>query len=316
MTPMYTVEHAADESVSPRVLLHHFDGAMDAGHAGALAVEQLLMTLPHERLATFDADSLVDYRARRPTMTFSTHSYVDVEMPEIALDLLQDDEGADLLLLHGAEPDYRWQEFTGAVTHLALSMGVSQAIGLAGMPMAVPHTRPTYVHHHGSRPELLPEQPDFYGTVEFPGALEGLLELRLGEVGLDSRGLTASIPHYVARDDYPAGASALLTAVAEVTGLALPLGDLEAAAAISRAEIDAQSADQPEVGAVVAALEAQFDAFAPPQVDTDHLAEMLEVPSADEIGARLEAFLEANDRPADVEDGPQPPHPGNGDQNR
>ena len=85
---------------------------------------------------------------------------------------------------------------------------------------------------------------------------------------------------------------------------------------LMRAEIDAQSADQPDVGAVVAALEAQFDAFAPPQVDTDHLTEMLEVPSADEIGARLEAFLEANDRPADGEDGSHESHPQDGDQSR
>ena len=63
--------------------------------------------------------------------------------------------------------------------------------------------------------------------------LNHLLELRLGQAGLDSRGLTAGVPHYVARDDYPAGAAALLASVAEVTGLALPLGDLEAAAAVN-----------------------------------------------------------------------------------
>ncbi|MCL3778262.1 MULTISPECIES: PAC2 family protein [unclassified Actinomyces] len=295
MRPLYSVERPWDEPVAPRVLLHQLDGAMDAGHAGRLAVEQLLMTLPSERLATFDADSLIDYRARRPMMVFDTHSYRSVEAPELVLDLLQDDEGRDLLLLHGAEPDYRWEEVVGAVTHLALTMGVTQAVAMAGMPMAVPHTRPTYVHHHGNRPELLPEQPDFFGRVELPGSMSGLLELRLGQAGLDSRGLTVSIPHYVARDDYPAGAAALLSAVAETTGLALPLGDLEAAAAVNRAEIDAEASSQPEVAAVVAALEAQYDTYAPPRADADEISRLLDVPTADEIGARLEAFLEAND---------------------
>lgn len=73
MRPLYTVDRPARGPVSPRVLLFHLEGAMDAGHAGELAVEQLLMTLPCERLATFDIDSLVDYRARRPVMTFSSH---------------------------------------------------------------------------------------------------------------------------------------------------------------------------------------------------------------------------------------------------
>ena len=291
MGPLYTIEHSAEEPVSPRVLLHHFDGAMDAGHAGALAIEQLLMTLPHERMATFDVDTLVDYRARRPIMTYATHTYESAVMPELALDLVQDDEGKDLLVLHGAEPDFRWNEFVGAVTHLVVSMGVSRAVGMTGLPLATPHTRPTYVHHHGNRPELLPDQPDFFGRVEVPGSMSAFLELRLGQAGLDSRGLSAGIPHYVARDDYPAGAAALLAAVSASTGLALPVGDLEAAASINRAEIDAEAAGQPEVAAVVSALEAQYDAVAP--VSSTELAHLVDVPSADEIGARLEAFLEA-----------------------
>ena len=291
MGPLYTIEHSAEEPVSPRVLLHHFDGAMDAGHAGALAIEQLLMTLPHERMATFDVDTLVDYRARRPIMTYATHTYESAVMPELALDLVQDDEGEDLLVLHGAEPDFRWNEFVGAVTHLVVSMGVSRAVGMTGLPLATPHTRPTYVHHHGNRPELLPDQPDFFGRVEVPGSMSAFLELRLGQAGLDSRGLSAGIPHYVARDDYPAGAAALLAAVSASTGLALPVGDLEAAASINRAEIDAEAAGQPEVAAVVSALEAQYGAVAP--VSSTELAHLVDVPSADEIGARLEAFLEA-----------------------
>ena len=197
------------------------------------------------------------------------------------------------------------------MAHLAVSMGVSQAVGMSGIPMAVPHTRPTYVHHHGSQPDLLPNQPELFGHVELPGSMSAYLELRLGELGLDSRGVSAAIPHYVARDEFPQGASALLTAVVQATGLALPVGDLEAAASINRAEINAEAAQQPEVSAVVSALEAQYDAMAPriaiDEVDTS--APILNLPSAEEIGARLEAFLEANDS-GDL--GPQGWNPGRG----
>ena len=230
-------------------------------------------------------------------MTFVHNNYSSVIMPELVLDLLHDDDGEDVLLLHGSEPDYRWDEFVGAVAHLAVSMGVSQAVGMSGIPMAVPHTRPTYVHHHGSQPDLLPNQPELFGHVELPGSMSAYLELRLGELGLDSRGVSAAIPHYVARDEFPQGASALLTAVVHATGLALPVGDLEAAANINRAEINAEAAQQPEVSAVVSALEAQYDAMAPRIAtgEADTAAPVINLPSADEIGARLEAFLEAND---------------------
>ena len=56
-------------------------------------------------------------------------------------------------------------------------------------------------------------------------------------------------------------------------------------------EADAEAAGQPEVAAVVSALEAQYDAVAP--VSSADLARIVDVPSADEIGARLEAFPQA-----------------------
>ena len=108
MPALYSVEHPIGEPVAPRVLLYHFDGAMDAGHAGALAIEQLLMTLPHERMVTFDVDTLVDYRARRPVMTYATHTYESAVVPELVLDLFQDDEGEDLLVRPGCALCGRW----------------------------------------------------------------------------------------------------------------------------------------------------------------------------------------------------------------
>lgn len=293
---LYNLDYPSGTPVQPRVLIHQFDGAMDAGHAGALAVEQLLMTLPSERFATFDVDSLVDYRARRPTMTFENWSYEHAEVPELVIDLVYDDDGVPMLVLHGTEPDYRWEEFAASIAHIVQSLGVKQVIGMTGMPFATPHTRPTHVHHHGSNRENLPEQPDFFDRMQIPASVGTFLELRLGQRGIESRGLTAAIPHYVARDDFPQGASALLSAIAGVAHLALPVGDLEAAASVTRSEIDAEAAEQGEIAAVVSALETQYDSFS---LENPDAAGGFELPSADEIGARLEAFLEANDTDRD-----------------
>ena len=57
------------------VLVHDLAGEFDAAHAGALAGAHLLAGLPHEVIARFDADSLVDYRGHRPSMTFSGDHY-------------------------------------------------------------------------------------------------------------------------------------------------------------------------------------------------------------------------------------------------
>ena len=48
------------------VLVHDLAGEFDAAHAGSLAGAHLLAGLPHEVIARFDVDSLVDYRGHRP----------------------------------------------------------------------------------------------------------------------------------------------------------------------------------------------------------------------------------------------------------
>src|SRR5699024_3182296 len=93
------------------VLVHALQGAFDAGHAGEQAAEHLTTTLGGERVATFDIDSLLDYRARRPAMTFENGAFTDYDRPELVVDLLRDDEGVPLLLLHGPEPDLQWEGF-------------------------------------------------------------------------------------------------------------------------------------------------------------------------------------------------------------
>ena len=114
-TPFLTREAAVGSSDERRglVLVHDLAGEFDAAHAGALAGAHLLASLPHEVIARFDADSLVDYRAHRPRMTFSGDRYESFAAPEIQLYAVEDDNGTTFLLLHGAEPDYAWERFDG-----------------------------------------------------------------------------------------------------------------------------------------------------------------------------------------------------------
>src|SRR5918912_1847139 len=65
------------------VLVHDLAGDFDAAHASARAGAHLLASLPHEIVARFDVDSLVDYRAHRPRMTFHGDRYESFTAPEI-----------------------------------------------------------------------------------------------------------------------------------------------------------------------------------------------------------------------------------------
>ncbi|MGY1843536.1 proteasome assembly chaperone family protein [Modestobacter sp. SYSU DS0875] len=278
------------------VLVHDLAGEFDAAHAAALAGSHLLATLPHELIARFDVDSLVDYRGHRPRMTFSGDRYESITSPEINLYALEDDGGRPFLLLHGTEPDYAWERFVAAVAGLVERLGVTTVVALHAIPMPVPHTRPVTVTAHATRRQLIESYPVYWGEMRIPGSVGALLELRLGEAGVDALGVAAHVPHYLAQATYPAASLTLLEHLEQLTGLHVPTETLREAAEANRTEVDEQIGRSAENTSVVAALEEQFDSFTAAREDTGLLGTAGQMPSGDELGAELERFLAEQDR--------------------
>ena len=96
------------------VLVHDVAGDFDAASAGAMAGSHLLAGLPHEVIARFDADSLVDYRAHRPRMTFHGDRYETFHAPEIQLYAVEDETGAHLTREQVAPPENTDDEETAS----------------------------------------------------------------------------------------------------------------------------------------------------------------------------------------------------------
>ncbi len=296
--PFLAREAAVSEAGVRRglVLVHDLAGEFDAASAGALAGAHLLGALPHEVIARFDVDSLVDYRAHRPRVTFNGDRYESFAAPELLLYALEDDAGEPFLLLHGAEPDFAWERFVAAVGVLVERLGVTSVVSLQAIPMPVPHTRPVTVTAHATRRSLIAEYPVYWGEVRIPSSIGALLELRMGESGVDAYGVAAHVPHYLAQATFPAASLTLLEHLSRLTGLHLPTEALQEAAEAQRTEVDEQIARSPENTAVVAALEQQFDRFTAAREGSDLLSEIGEVPSGEEIGAELERFLADRER--------------------
>ncbi|CAN5129276.1 PAC2 family protein [soil metagenome] len=217
------------------VLVQAMDGFVDAGSARRLAREQLLQAHGSRVVATFDVDALLDYRARRPLMTFDEDHWAHYADPQLAVHLAHDAQGTPFLVLAGPEPDIRWEAFTVAVTTLVAELGVSTTVGLNAIPMAVPHTRPLGIIAHASRPELVAGHERWVGTVQVPSTAGHLLEYRLGQAGRDAAGFAVAVPHYLAEAEYPPAALALLGSVSALTGLSF---ELDTAGVTVRAQVD------------------------------------------------------------------------------
>lgn len=294
-TGMYELEFPGPQLSSADgrgpVLIHALEGFSDAGHAIKLAAQHLKNTLDTELVASFAIDELLDYRSRRPLMTFKTDHFTHYEDPELNLYALHDSVGTPFLLLAGMEPDLRWNRFVTAVRLLAERLGVRRVIGLGTIPMAVPHTRPITLTAHSNDKELIADHTPWVGEVQVPGSVSNLLEFRMSQHGYEVVGYTVHVPHYLAQTDYPAAAEALLAEVAKSGSLQIPLEALDAAGAAVLDKINEQVEGSAEVAQVVSALERQYDAFVAAQENRSLLARDEDLPSGDELAGEFERFL-------------------------
>ncbi|MFC8127522.1 PAC2 family protein [Streptomyces sp. NPDC057302] len=288
------VDMALAQESAGLVMLYHFDGYIDAGETGDQIVESLTDSLPGQVVARFDHDRLVDYRARRPLLTFRRDRWADYEVPTLDVRLLQDATGAPFLLLSGPEPDVEWERFAAAVEQIVERLGVRLAVNFHGIPMGVPHTRPVGLTPHGNRTDLVPGHRSPFDEAQVPGSAASLAEYRLLEAGHDVLGVAAHVPHYIARSAYPDAALTVLEAITGATGLVLPsvAHSLRTEAHRTQTEIDRQIQEgDEELVALVQGLEHQYDAAAGADARGNMLAEPVDIPSADEIGQEFERFL-------------------------
>lgn len=293
----------ADQQAS--VLVVALGGFIDAGNTQKLIAEHLLATHESRVLASFDVDQLLDYRGRRPVMVFDRDHWSSYDDPSLLLYRVVDKEGAPFLLLVGPEPDYQWARMVEATSLLVRALGVDLTVSVHGIPMAVPHTRPLGVTSHGTAPRLITGNDAAFGTVQVPGSFSSLLEMRLGEAGHDALGFAVHVPHYLGQTEFADAAVLGLERIRAATGLDLDLTALAATAGLNRAEIARQMEESEEITAVVRALEQQYDTFLEGRKQRSLLAtDLSDLPTADEIGAELEAFLK------DVADDDEPDGPG------
>lgn len=274
------------------VLLVSLGGFVDAGQTQRMLTDHILATLPHTVVASFDVDQLMDYRGRRPTMTFDRDRWSTYTDPSLLLYRVTDGDGQPFLVLSGPEPDYQWERVVKAIHQLIRALGVTLTVSIHGIPMAVPHTRPIGRTAHATSPRLIGEHETIFGPLEVPGSISALLELRLGESDADALGFAVHVPHYLAATQFADAAVVGLECFVGATGLNIPAEDLVAAAGLNRAEISEGIAGSEEVTQVVEALERQYDTYMEAREKPSLLAtDIRDLPTADELGAEFEQFL-------------------------
>ena len=228
------------------MLVVALEGWVDAGMGASGAIAELLVSSPIAEVATFDAEPLIDQRARRPIARLEDGVTTELTWPTIRIVAGKDRDGGDMLFLTGPEPDFRWRSFIEAVVELARLLHVRTVVGLGAFPAPTPHTRPVKLAS-----TVPPESADLagrvgtvHGTLEVPAGVQAALEVALGKTGVPVIGLWARVPHYVSAMPYPEASAALIEGLAAVSGSTLSSSSLRSGR--GRHQIAGRRADRVE----------------------------------------------------------------------
>lgn len=300
---LYAFSPGADAVPAGLPLVAGLTGFADAGSTVSQVTQYLLEALESEVVATFDADTLLDYRARRPIITFDQDHIADYQASTLTLSLVRDEIGQQFLLLSGFEPDFRWEQFTAAVLGLIDRFSVATTTWVHAIPMPVPHTRALGVTVSGNRADLIESLSVWRPTTQAPANALHLVEYRLAATGHPTAGFVLLVPHYLADTEFPDAAVTAMSSVSAATGLIFPTDRLRAEGREFIAKVDEQVHGNHELSRLVQTLEERHDTY----MEGNPLPSPLigldgQVPSADAIAAELEKFLST--RRGDDDGGP------------
>lgn len=271
------------------VLVVALDGWIDAGFAAAGAVSAVMGQVETTTVATFDADLLLDHRSRRPVLDLVDGVNTGLTWPFTELRVSAAGRlTRDLLVLVGAEPDFRWRAFAHDVLGLCRDFGVSIVVGFGAYPAPVPHTRPSRLATTATTSELAARVGTVRATLKVPAGAQAAIERACADVALPAVGLWAQVPHYASAVEYPAASALLVEGLCDVAGVELDVEELHERAIATRSRLDALVANSEEHQQLVRQLEAAVDeerATPPPNLTPTNL------PSGDELAAELEDFL-------------------------
>ncbi len=273
--PLYLLSEPSEPLVDPAIVAA-LDGWIDAAGASTAAAERVADGATP--IATFDADLLFDFRSRRPVLDVVDGRLSELTWPELTMRRAR--IGArDVLVLAGAEPDFRWQELGRDVREIVRRLGVSQWVSLGAIPTAVPHTRPVPVLATASGDGLLAEEEQVgpAGLLRVPSAALSTLEKTVADDGVPTVGFYAQVPHYVG-GPYAAAAIAILEHLGRHLGVEVPLGGLPDEAMAQRQRLDQIVQADDDSRTYVERLESVVD--------------NQEMPTGDELVSEIERFLQ------------------------
>lgn len=259
------------------VMIAAFEGWNDAGESATGAIQHLLTSWTHHKLANLEPEDYYDFQVNRPTIKVDEKVVREIIWPNtVIFEVSTPHLEHDFLIVKGIEPSMRWKSFVTEILDVADDYEVSMSIALGGLLSDSPHSRPITVTGSGSHPDVAVRLGVEISKYEGPTGIIGVLQEAAFRRGIDAVSLWASVPHYVSTPPCPKASLALINALEDFLEISIPLGDLPERSEAWERQVDQMAQEDSEVGEYVRQLEKTKDETDIPSITGDSIAKEVE----------------------------------------
>ncbi len=291
------VEWKSTPKLSQPLMVVALEGLFDAGCCATGAVDGIKEHGTCTHIATIDPDEFYDFQETRPEISFG-YDTSTIAWPAVAAHAVTGNPKHDLVVVTGIEPRMRWRTFCEALLEIAAATKCQMIVTLGAIADNVPHTRPPRVTGSAASSQLAKRlglsAPSYQGPTGVIGTFHGLAD----EADVPVISLRVAVPYYVAGPPNPKGTRALLAEFEWITGVSTDAHQLDDDVAVWEERVAEAVSSEPSIVAYIEGLERAADE----QLER-------EMPSAEQIGSQVEAFLAERSEQGDAgsdEPGDQP----------
>ena len=259
------------------IMLAAFEGWNDAGESATGAINHLLASWTHHKLAMMNPEDYYDFQVNRPSIKVDERVVREIIWPNtVVFEVSTPHLKNDFLVVKGIEPSMKWRTFANELLDLADDYEVSMSITLGALLSDTPHTRPITVTGSGAHPDVANRLGIESSKYEGPTGIIGVLQDSAHQRGIDAVSLWASVPHYVSTPPCPKASLALINSLEDFLDISIPQGDLPERSTSWESQVDQMAAEDSEVGDYVKQLESSKDAADIPAATGESIAREVE----------------------------------------
>ncbi len=234
-----------------------FTGWNDACDAASDVIGHIDDTYGSEPLAEVGPSGYYDLQTHRPLVTVDANGRRVVSWPTTEI-LRTSHPQAELILVRGPEPTFRWQEFCAEVLSTLEPAGPVLAVSLGAVSADIAHTRNLPVHAFTQDADLAARLGASTTAHEGFTGITGVMADACDAAGIPVLRMWGSVPSYVSVPPSPKATLALIQGLERLLGLVIEVGDLPQRTDVWCRNLDELAAAQ-GLDAHIASLENQDD---------------------------------------------------------